>query len=37
MPVGAYKAGVKIALGTDFTGLGDRNKAEESRLLVKRG
>ena len=33
----AYKAGVKIALGTDFTGLGDRNKAEEFALLVKAG
>ncbi|MDO6416786.1 amidohydrolase family protein [Sphingomonas sp. BIUV-7] len=33
----AYKAGVKIALGTDLTGLGDRNKAEEFALLVKAG
>jgi imidazolonepropionase-like amidohydrolase len=33
----AYRAGVKIALGTDFTGLGDRNKAEEFALLVKAG
>jgi imidazolonepropionase-like amidohydrolase len=33
----AYKAGVKIALGTDFTGLANRNKAEEFALLVKAG
>ncbi|QKR99499.1 amidohydrolase family protein [Sphingomonas sp. CL5.1] len=33
----AYKAGVKIALGTDLTGLGNRNKAEEFALLVKAG
>jgi len=33
----AYRAGVKIALGTDLTGLGDRNKAEEFALLVKAG
>jgi imidazolonepropionase-like amidohydrolase len=33
----AYKAGVKIALGTDLTGLGGRNKAEEFALLVKAG
>lgn len=33
----AYRAGVKIALGTDLTGLGDRNKAEEFALMVKAG
>jgi imidazolonepropionase-like amidohydrolase len=33
----AYKAGVKIALGTDQSASSDRNKAEEFALLVKAG
>ncbi|MBU3079311.1 amidohydrolase family protein [Sphingomonas quercus] len=33
----AYRAGVKIALGTDLTGLSGRNKAEEFALLVRAG
>ncbi|WP_275227282.1 metal-dependent hydrolase family protein [Novosphingobium album (ex Liu et al. 2023)] len=33
----AYKAGVKIALGTDQGALSGRNKAEEFALLVKAG
>jgi imidazolonepropionase-like amidohydrolase len=33
----AYKAGVKIAFGTDQSASSDRNKAEEFALLVKAG
>jgi imidazolonepropionase-like amidohydrolase len=33
----AYKAGVRIALGTDQSATSDRNKAEEFALLVKAG
>ncbi|AHE53175.1 metal-dependent hydrolase family protein [Sphingomonas sanxanigenens] len=33
----AYRAGVKIAFGTDVAGSFDRNKAEEFALLVKAG
>jgi imidazolonepropionase-like amidohydrolase len=33
----AYKAGVKIALGTDQAASSGRNKAEEFALLVKAG
>ncbi|RYY38196.1 MAG: amidohydrolase family protein, partial [Sphingomonadales bacterium] len=33
----AYKAGVKIAFGTDQSASSDRNKAEEFALLVQAG